>query len=740
MGALSCLFSFACLRAVGSIMPQLRPVSLAFTECSLEDEYQHDTEMNDVRTLRFFFKFMYLYVAIRLAMEFFGVSALPINITFLKLLVICASHLYTFVESCRGWHLRTLSLLTSYLIIDLIVRDPAYPGFYFVLVENQIIQGILFLRKWKSHILFCSLEMSYLLVAFARAGVSQSIPRLTIHILGLLILHTGGIWVYEREIRMRWLAQRRLSQQEHRWKTMMALLSDPVLVSTSDQVVYANAAAKSFLSRGEDEIMKQIETLVCETQIDQIRGLLRDAIHGRSHTWEEFSFKTSEGEERIVEISSTPVDWDGAKAAMLVGHDVTEVRRTQRLKDSFLAACSHELRTPLNSILGMLEMIRDHPEVKEVVTRYATVAFQSGQHLLNLINDILDLSKIAAGKFELNVVPLTLLSVADETLDMISYQASQRDIAVLRDFDARLACCLLGDPCRFRQVLLNLLSNAIKFTMNGEIRVKLELLGHDRDDWRDKEFLTVRCAVSDTGVGIKETDLDKLFSVFGRIKSHNHLNPSGSGLGLALCKELCAQMGGDIGVQTEWGKGSTFWFTVQARRRPEDVHKALTDCRDIIKKPLKTGPNVRSNKLLESDLPQVDPSKPKRSILLVEDNEFNIAVMTALLRSYYDVTEARNGAIAVDLFKRNPGRYDLILMDCQMPVMDGFEATRLLVEYMRQSHVRKTPIVGLTAFAMQGDKEKCLNTGMDDYLAKPVAKKVLYETISYWITDTDLVF
>eukprot|EP00742_Colponemidia_sp_Colp-10_P001283 GILJ01001383.1.p1 GENE.GILJ01001383.1~~GILJ01001383.1.p1 ORF type:complete len:721 (+),score=65.94 GILJ01001383.1:49-2211(+) len=713
----------------------LRPVSLAFVQDSLEKEYQHDTATNDLRTLRFFFKFMYVYIAIRLAMEWFQVSALPINITLLKLLSICASHLYTFVVFCRGWHLRTLSLVTSYLIIELTVRDPAYPGFYFVLVENQIIQGILFLRNWKLHLFFCGLEMCYLLYAFASDALLPSISRLSIHILGLLILHTGGIWVYEREIRMRWVAQRRLFLQEQRWKTMMSLLSDPVLVCTCHETVYANDAASSFLSSDKHQVMQKIDTLVVDSQIGKIRRLLKDTIDGQPHTREEFTLKTTVGEDLTIEISSTSVDWNGVKAAMLVGHDVTAIRRTQRLKDSFLAACSHELRTPLNAILGMLELITEHPAVQDVERKYATVALQSGRHLLNLVNDILDLSKLAAGKFELNIMPFVLLPLVDETVDMISYQALQRNLALYKDLDPRLACYLCADSSRLRQVLLNLLSNAVKFTVKGEIRVKIELVEDNENDWKGQEFLTVRCTVSDTGVGLKATDLDNLFLVFGKIQSHSHLNPSGLGLGLTLCKELCTQMGGEIGVESECGKGSTFWFTVRARRRSEDVHKKLSDCQQKTNRKNRVRRMLAMKNLADQKRMYLDHSPAKKSILLVEDNEFNIAVMTALLNPIYDITEARNGAIALELLVKNPTRYHLILMDCQMPVMDGYEATSRMVEYMRGKHIRKIPIIGLTAFAMEGDKEKCLKVGMDDYLPKPVAKQALFETIACWISD-----
>eukprot|EP00743_Colponemidia_sp_Colp-15_P005909 GILK01006352.1.p1 GENE.GILK01006352.1~~GILK01006352.1.p1 ORF type:complete len:750 (-),score=105.99 GILK01006352.1:269-2458(-) len=711
----------------------MRPVSLAFHDETTEKEYQHDTEMNNPATLRLFFKFSYLYVAVCFATECgdWSVRSVPVRVTLLKFLIICLSHWLTYWRHCRGWHLRLLSVLLSFLLVHLIAGDPTYPGFYFVLIENQVVQGILLLRKWRLHILLCTIEMVYLICVCRHLGVDIPILRLSVHTFGMILLHTGAMWVYEREIRLRWHAQMTLIQQEKRWRSMMELLSDPVIVSTSERLVYCNTAAKQYIQEGLG-ILQQIDSLIAEHEVIRARSLLTDGFRGIEHSWNQFLVTTSQGGKNV-EVSFKPIDWDSEKVVMLVCHDVTEFQRTQQVKDNFLAACSHELRTPLNSILGLLELLNESGDLPSSMQKYTQVAFQSGQHLINLINDILDLSKLAAGKFQIHSVPFDIVRVAEETVEMISYQAVHRDIVIVKEFDQRLATSLVGDPGRFRQVLLNLLSNAVKFTSSGEIRVTLETVNDNENgnEHGSNGPVRVRCSVTDTGVGISADDASHLFVLFGKLKAHSHMNPSGSGLGLALCKELCAQMHGDIGVTSESGKGSTFSFTIQLQRPPQDNGKALSLTSSSVPATTVTPQEAMILARLDGSLSPRPLAKPV--ILLVEDNDFNVVVMHAFLDSLYQVIDARDGQKAVKMFENNSDMFDLILMDCQLPIVDGFQASEQIVKIAQARGLCKVPIIGLTAFAMDGDKQKCLASGMDDYLSKPVSKTLLFQTIEYWL-------
>ena len=378
-----------------------------------------------------------------------------------------------------------------------------------------------------------------------------------------------------------------------------------------------------------------------------------------------------------------------------------ELERAMRVKDEFLANMSHELRTPLNSILGISESMMEEVagDINEKQKKYLQIVSESGHHLLNLINDILDLSKIGAGRMELDPSQFSAESLCQSSLRLIKELAQKKKLNISLHIDDKVKT-IYGDERRLKQVLVNLLSNAVKFSPEGE-SLGLEVTGNT------EENLVTFC-VWDTGIGILKTDLPRLFKPFVQLDSRLSREAGGTGLGLMLVSQLVRLHGGNVTVNSEPGKGSRFivnlpWHSEEAIQTPET---------NI------TAPAAQSPAQTTS-----------AKILLVEDTETIILYMQDYLEAKgYHVTVARNGYEGV-IFARNllP---DIILMDIQMPSMDGFEATRRI---RAEELLRQTPIIALTALAMPGDRENCLKAGMNAYLSKPIdlqeLQKLLQEQI-----------
>ena len=382
---------------------------------------------------------------------------------------------------------------------------------------------------------------------------------------------------------------------------------------------------------------------------------------------------------------------------------VANEKAANNAKNDFLSRMSHDIRTPLNGILGIIEIDNRHPEDTELLAANRKKAKVAADHLLSLINDILDMSKLASGKYEFSHEPFSMPGLLEEVFTITNTSAARTGITLTLEPDVPGAPATYGSPLHIKQILLNIVGNAIKYNKeNGSVRIRLthEMIGSD------KAAYTV--TVADTGIGMSEEYLKNLFEPFSQESIDARSVYNGSGLGMAITKALIDNMGGTIGVESRVGEGST--FTV---RLVLDIAEEKALCEEA------AGEEENLNGL---------------RILLAEDNELNIDIAKSLLEDYgAEVEVAENGELAVTAFRDAPeGTYDVILMDCMMPVMDGYEATRTIRSLSRPD-ARTIPILAMTANAFADDVKHCLEAGMNDHLAKPFEIGKVVTTINRFV-------
>ncbi len=565
-------------------------------------------------------------------------------------------------------------------------------------------------------------------VEFERGLDPAAVWRTTAQALGGIAILSVFVFVYLRRLR-REIAERRQLQQElaeARQHVVDMAQGLPGVVYQSivhpdgtGEVVFGREAYYNLLGldHGAPTLdWDTLSTVVVEEDRERLRETMGHAVRTLGLFNIDFRVRGDHGP-RWIHIEAIPKrSSDPAVAGIWNGYamDITERKRLEadlaasqhaanaanRAKSEFLANMSHEIRTPMNAIIGLSHLTLK-TDLSHRQRDYLTKISGAAQSLLRIVNDVLDVSKVEAGQLQLEHIRFNIHTLFDDLISIVGHRLAEKGLELRMDIAGELPAHLMGDPLRLSQVLLNLTNNAVKFTQRGFIAVRARVVEHAGDEVR------VRFAVEDSGIGLTAEQATRLFKPFVQADSSTTRQFGGTGLGLSISKRLVELMGGEIGVDSQPGRGSTFWFTVKFRRAP-DAEQA----------------------------PAAAAAPPPASlrgarILLAEDNPINQQVAVELLQSAGAAVDvAATGQEALDALRARA--YDAVLMDLQMPVMDGLQATQAI---RANPQLRALPIIAMTASVMSGDRDRCLDAGMNDHISKPVGIEQLQTTLGRWLPE-----
>ena len=515
----------------------------------------------------------------------------------------------------------------------------------------------------------------------------------------------------------------RLRASEEQYRLLFEHNPQPMMAyerATLRIVAVSNAAVASYGYSREEFLSMTIKDLGPPEDVEELERYLATLLSGNTRglvVARPWRHRYKDGTTIDVEITSDDLLLGGLGCRVVLCQNVTERNKASaelavardeaveasNMKSAFLANMSHEIRTPMNGVIGMNELLLD-TELTEEQRAYAAQVARSGEQMMTIINDVLDVAKIEAGQLELDVADFAVRETIEQACAVASFEAQAKGLTLAVQFAGEVPRCARGDGRRLRQALLNLASNAVKFTAEGSVAVRVGATPRPNGDTR------LRVEIADTGIGIDPATLDRMFEPFTQADASTTRSYGGTGLGLAIARELIELMGGTIGAESEPGRGSTFWLELDLGA-PVTGDGAPAHPREPRGAPARLG-----------------PAAPL--VLVAEDSPVNqIVAVRALERCGCRAQVAADGREALRALATR--RYDAVLMDCQMPEMDGYAATAELRRL--EQGARHTPVIAMTAYAMKGDLEKCLEAGMDDYISKPMRYQALVDTLRRWV-------
>lgn len=512
-----------------------------------------------------------------------------------------------------------------------------------------------------------------------------------------------------------------LLESELRFRTIVEMAPDAIFIADQKgNFIEVNEAACKQLKYAREQLLALRVFDIISPSIAYRASWRLENLENGDNSYESWHVQ-SDGNQLPVELNIRKITLNGSPAMLGIARDITERKQVEmalreakeeaeaatEAKSEFLANMSHEIRTPLNAVIGLTELLC-RSDLSEEQRDYIETIKSSGNSLLSVINDILDFSKIDSGKIELESQPFGIEGCVGESLDLIAIEASKKGLHLGYSINPEVPGTVIGDPTRLRQILINLLGNAVKFTDKGEVVVEISARVLSGNNYE------AHFAIKDTGIGIPEERIGQLFQPFSQVDASTTRRYGGTGLGLAISKRLVEMMGGRIWAESEVGKGSTFHFIIPIE---------ATKIRPVNRRNITEQHQIELQTDLKSD--QLPPLR----ILLAEDNPVNQKVALKMLRMIgYEADVAANGIEVLQALEHR--LYDVVLMDVQMPELDGIEAAKRICERWHD----RPRIIAITAYALKGDMDRCLNAGMDDYISKPIRLEELRSKLVKWGT------